>query len=64
MNLETQKIILITISIGSFFFLAYYLTITTKAPLWTIYAAILSLTFAFWTANLETKQTKHFLTIK
>ena len=55
-RLEAQKIFLIMLSLGSFFFVAYYLAITTKAPIWTIYASVLSLTFAFWTANTETKQ--------
>jgi len=53
--LEKQKIFFIMLSLGSFFFVAYYLAITTNAPNWVLLCSIASLFFAFITANLETK---------
>lgn len=52
------KIFLLMFSLGSIFFVMYYLNITTRAPVWVTYATIISLTTAFWTAGVETQEQK------
>lgn len=52
------KVFLLVFSLGSSFFVFYYLNITTNAPTWVTIASITSLTFAYWTAGAEYEEQK------
>lgn len=54
-RLNALLLFYITLSVGSSFFVFYYLFITTMAPNWVGICLIFSLVMAFWTSSVQNK---------